>query len=341
MTTDLKEQGKQAQKDITTWASKNGQFERIPSVFRSHISPDGEFKPEKGRYVLYVSYACPWAHRCLIVRELKGLEKFIEISVVHPHMGALGWSFFPPIRGENGEYPATQGETGPDDGIKGVIPDPLYGAKFIRELYFKAEADYSGRFTVPVLWDRKTETIVNNESAEIIRMMNTEFNSELPSSFESLDLYPSDLHTEIEAQHEWVYPTVNNGVYRSGFASTQKAYESNVVPLFESLDRLEEVLEGGKDFVIGSRLTEADVRLFTTIIRFDPVYVLHFKCNIGTIRSDYPNLNRWMKNLYWNYPAFKDTTNFEHIKHHYFTSHPQINPTRIVPVGPLPAVESL
>ncbi|KAL8292698.1 hypothetical protein RQP46_001310 [Phenoliferia psychrophenolica] len=334
-------QAQQAQKDITSWASKDGQFKRLPSTFRSHIEQGGQFAPDKGRYILYVSLACPWAHRTLIVRQLKGLEAFIDVAVVHPFMGAMGWSFYPPIRGAEGEYPATTGETGPDDGMAGVIRDPLYDAKFARDLYFRADKDYSGRFTVPILWDKKTETIVNNESSEIIRMLNSEFNSELPSSFASLDLYPSSLRSDIDAQNSWVYDTVNNGVYKSGFATTQKAYEANVVPLFESLDRLEKILDGGKDYVVGEQMTEADVRLFTTIIRFDPVYVSHFKCNIGTIRKNYPNLNLWMKKLYSKYPAFKDTTNFEHIKAHYFTSHPQINPTRVVPVGPLPPIEAL
>jgi len=173
--------------------------------------------------------------------------------------------------------------------------------------------------------------------------MNTAFNEEIDEKFAQLDLYPEDkkVRKEIDDQNDWVYNTVNNGVYKSGFATTQKAYENNVIPLFESLDRLEKMLEGGKEFIAGDKLTEADVRLYTTLIRFDCTYVSHFRCNLGTIRHNYPNLNRWMKNLYWNYPAFKETTNFEHIKMHYFTSHPQINPTRIIPAGPTPPIESL
>ncbi|GAA5959666.1 hypothetical protein JCM3765_007233 [Sporobolomyces pararoseus] len=329
--------------DITSWASKDGEFRRQQSTFRDSISKDGKFTPDKGRYVLYVSLACPWAHRTLIVRKLKGLEEFFDVSIVHAHMGALGWSFYPPIRGSDGEYLKTTGEVGEDDGLKDVIRDPLYDSKFIRELYFKANPDYDARFTVPIVWDKKTETIVNNESSEIIRFMNTAFNEVISKEQAELDLYPEDkaVRAEIDSQNDWVYNTVNNGVYKSGFATTQKAYENNVIPLFESLDRLEKMLEGGKEFVAGDKLTEADVRLYTTVIRFDPVYVSHFKCNLGTIRHDYPNLNRWMKNLYHNHPAFKETTNFEHIKMHYFTSHPQINPTRIVPVGPTPPIESL
>ncbi|GAA5840301.1 hypothetical protein JCM3766R1_001451 [Sporobolomyces carnicolor] len=353
--------------DITTWASKDGEFRRQQSTFRDAISKDGEFTPDKGRYVLYVSLACPWAHRTLIVRKLKGLEAFFDVAIVHAHMGALGWSFYPPIRGEDGEYLKTTGEVGEDDGLKEVTRDPLYDSRFVRELYFKANPDYDARFTVPIVWDKKTETIVNNESSEIIRFMNTAFNDQIDKERAELDLYPEDkaVRNEIDEQNDWVYNTVNNaslifqtfrcilpsahacvgplkqGVYKSGFATTQKAYENNVIPLFESLDRLEKMLEGGKEFVAGDKLTEADVRLYTTLIRFDCTYVGHFKCNLGTIRHDYPNLNRWMKNLYWNYPAFHETTNFEHIKMHYYTSHPQINPTRVVPVGPTPPIESL
>ncbi|KAM0787581.1 hypothetical protein ACM66B_003651 [Microbotryomycetes sp. NB124-2] len=326
-----------AQSDILQWANKSdGQFRRLPSQFRNSIEAGGEHPPEKGRYTLYVSLACPWAHRTLIVRKLKGLEDFIDVSVVHPFMGKMGWSWLPPKRTEDGGFTGENG--GEDDGTGGVIPDPLYKAKFIRELYFKANPEYDGRFTVPVLWDNKKETIVNNESAEIIRMLNTQFNTELGSKHAELDFYPEALRGEIDELNGWVYDTVNNGVYKSGFASTANAYESNVKPLFESLDRLEKILDG-KDYLVGNQLTEADVRLFTTIIRFDPVYVGHFKCNLGTIRHDYSNINRWMKNLYWSEPAFKDTTNFEHIKKHYYMSHAQINPTRIVPLGPLPPIE--
>ncbi|GAA5851572.1 hypothetical protein JCM5353_008965 [Sporobolomyces roseus] len=328
---------------ITSWASKDGEFRRQQSTFRDAIEKNGQFPPEKGRYVLYVSLACPWAHRALIVRKLKGLEDYIDVSIVHPHMGAMGWSFYPPIRGEEGEYLKTSGEVGEEDGVKEVIKDPLYDSKFVRELYFKANPDYDQRFTVPIIWDKKNETIVNNESSEIIRFMNTAFNEEIDETFAKLDLYPEDkeVRKAIDDQNDWVYNKVNNGVYKSGFATTQKAYENNVIPLFESLDRLEKMLEGGKEFIAGDKLTEADVRLYTTLIRFDCTYVSHFKCNLGTIRHNYPNLNRWMKNLYWNYPAFKETTNFEHIKMHYFTSHPQINPTRIIPAGPTPPIESL
>jgi len=308
--------------DITKWASTDGHYRRAPSSFRDTISKDGKFTPEKGRYHLFVSYACPWAHRTIIFRELKGLQDIIGVSVVSPKMSTDGWPF-----AAADEFP-------------GADKEPFYGFKHIKELYFKAEPDYSGRFTVPVLWDTKHETIVNNESSEIIRMLNTAFNDIIPEDKKKLHFYPESLRTEIDALNEWVYDTVNNGVYKSGFATTQEAYESNVKPLFASLDRLEGILKG-KDYLIGDQLTEADVRLYTTIVRFDPVYVGHFKCNLGTIRHDYPNIHAWLKKLYWNNPAFKITTNFEHIKTHYYWSHTQINPTRIVPSGPKLHIEPL
>lgn len=312
------------QKNITTWASTDGRFRRVPSTFRSHITKDGEFLPEKGRYWLYVSLACPWAHRTLIVRELKGLSPIIGVSIVHPHMAELGWPFY----GEEGarEITATQ-------------PDPHYSAKHIRDLYFKAEPDYTGRFTVPVLWDTKTEKIVNNESSEIIRMFNNEFDDIIEDKYKGVTYYPEELRGEVDELNEWIYPTINNGVYRAGFASTQEAYEEAVIPLFESLDKVEKILkESGGDYLLGGKLTEADIRLYTTIVRFDPVYNFHFKCNLRTIRDGYPAIHKWLRQLYWNSPAFKDTTNFQHIKEHYFWSHTQINPTRIVPVGPIPNI---
>ncbi|KAI0078572.1 glutathione S-transferase [Panus rudis PR-1116 ss-1] len=297
----------------------DGSFKRPQSKFRNFIKKGGEFPPEKGRYHLYVSYACPWATRTLIVRQLKGLEDFIDVSYVSPRMGNDGWPF-----GDTDEFP-------------GATTDPLYGSKHVKDLYLKANPDYEGRFTVPVLWDKKAHTVVNNESSEIIRMLNTEFNDQLPADKAALDLYPEKYRAEIDDINDWVYDTVNNGVYKSGFASTQKAYEAAVNPLFESLDRLEKILQG-KDYLVGDTLTEADVRLFVTIIRFDPVYVGHFKCNIRTIRDGYPAIHSWLRKLYWNIPAFKDTCNFDHIKVHYYWSHPMINPYRVVPVGPIPNI---
>ncbi|KAK9898452.1 hypothetical protein P389DRAFT_182787 [Cystobasidium minutum MCA 4210] len=323
-----------SQKDITSWSSKNkdgGQFKRQVSSFRDTIDKNGKFPPEAGRYHLVVSLACPWAHRALIVRKLKGLDKLIDVSTVHPHMGGQGWSF-------SGEGYEGQGKPANDFNYTKPSEAP-YGFEKLRQLYFKADKNYDARFTVPVLWDKKTETIVNNESSEIIRMFNHAFDDLIDEKHKGVSYYPDNLKKEIDDLNEWVYDTVNNGVYKCGFASTQEAYESNYHPLHKSLRRLDDLLKG-KDYLIGDTLTEADVRLYTTIVRYDPVYTGHFKCT-GTIRHDYPELNRWLKNLYWNEPAFKDTTDFDHIKVHYYSSHPQINPTRIVPAGPEEPIEKL
>jgi len=313
-----------SQADITKSnpVDEEGAFKRADASFRNHVKKGGDFAPEVGRYHLYVSYACPWAHRTLIFRTLKGLEDIVGVSIVSPRMADKGWPF-----ASVDEFP-------------GATTDPVNNAEHVRDLYHKVSVDYGGRFTVPVLWDKKKGTIVNNESSEIIRIFNSEFNDVLPAEKAQIDLYPQDLQKDIDELNAWVYDTVNNGVYKSGFATSQKAYEAAVKPLFESLDRLEKILEG-KTYLFGDRLTEADVRLYTTIVRFDPVYHGHFKCNFSTIRGGYPNLNRWMKNLYWNNDAFKSTTEFNHIKTHYYWSHPMINPTRVVPLGPLPVIEPL
>jgi putative glutathione S-transferase len=292
-----------------------GQFIRAASQYRSWITPDGSagpsgsagFKPEPDRYHLYVSLACPWAHRTLIFRALKGLGNVISVSIVHWFMGAEGWTF----------------ESGP-----GVIADTVNGAKRLYEVYAKADPVYSGRVTVPVLWDKKNGTIVNNESSEIIRMLN--------SSFDGLgakegDYYPQNLRSEIDGLNAEIYDRVNNGVYKAGFATAQAAYEDAVRPLFETLDKLEARL-ADRRYLCGEHITEADWRLFTTLIRFDPVYVGHFKCNVRRI-ADYSNLQGYLRELY-QWPGVRDTTNFEHIKRHYYESHKTINPTGIVPVGP-------
>ncbi|PAV15250.1 glutathione S-transferase [Pyrrhoderma noxium] len=312
------------QSDISKMqAEGDGSFKRKPSTFRNFIEKGGKFEPEKDRYHLYVSYACPWAHRTLITRKLKGLEEIIPFTVVSPRMGEHGWPF-----ASVDPFPAA-----------GV--DPINHSQHVKDLYLKADQDYSGRFTVPILWDKKLSTIVNNESSEIIRIFNTAFNDLLPSEKAALDIYPEQHRTEIDGINEWVYDTVNNGVYKSGFATTQEAYEKAVVSVFDSLDRVEKILDGKKKYLVGDTLTEADIRLFVTIIRFDPVYVGHFKCNFRTIRSGYPNIHHWLQNLYWNNPAFSSTTNFDHIKTHYYWSHAHINPTRIVPAGPIPNIEPL
>ncbi|MGF1469201.1 MAG: glutathione S-transferase family protein [Sandaracinaceae bacterium] len=284
-------------------SSTGGRFVRQDAKFRRWIEDrsDAELPPEAGRYHLYVAYACPWAHRTLIVRALKGLEDKIGVSVVHAEMLENGWEF--------------------RDGF----PDHLYGKRFLHEIYTKAKSDFTGRVTVPVLWDKKTETVVNNESSEIIRMFNEAFGGDGP------DLWPEELREEIEAINGPVYDHVNNGVYKSGFATTQEAYEEAVTALFDHLDWLEGHLEG-KTWLVGDRITEADIRLFTTLVRFDPVYHFHFKCTRRRLR-DYPNLWAHTRRIY-AMPEVRSTVKMDAIRHHYFYSHESINPHRIVPLMP-------
>lgn len=290
-------------------SKSGGKFQRQASQFRSDISSEdgAEFTPESGRYHLYVSLACPWAHRALIFRKLKGLEKHIDISVVSPDMLDKGWEF---------------------DTYPGATGDALYGFDFAHKLYTKAKSDITTRVTVPILWDKKTETIVNNESAEIIRIFNSRFNSLTGNND---DYYPEALRQEIDTINDMVYHNVNNGVYKSGFATTQEAYEEAVVALFNALDVLEERLSRQR-YLVGDVITEADWRLFTTLIRFDPVYHGHFKCNLKQI-ADYPNIFGYMKELY-QVEGIAETVNFDHIKRHYYYSHTMINPTQVVPLGP-------
>ncbi|MCJ1265565.1 S-glutathionyl-(chloro)hydroquinone reductase [Lobaria immixta] len=308
---------------ITDWADKSGEFKRGQSQFRDRISKQtgAEFPAERGRYHLYVSYACPWAHRTLIVRKLKGLEDIIPYTSVHWEMLDKGWRF-----------------AKPDEKVVGdnVTPDPVHeGFTHLRDIYFKVDPEYKGRFTVPTLYDVKQGKI----SSEIIRMFYTEFDDLLPDEFKKIDLFPEKLQKSIEETNEWTYNEINNGVYKSGFATTQEAYEKSVQPLFSSLDRAEAHLsKEASPFYFGEHITEADIRLYTTIVRFDPVYVQHFKCNIRDIRSGYYKLHKWLRNLYWTVPAFRETTQFEHIKKHYTKSHRQINPYSITPVGPLPDI---
>jgi len=293
-----------------------GRFIRSESQYRNWITPDGEpgptgvggFKAEAGRYHLYVSWACPWAHRTLIFRAIKGLEGMISISAVHWLMGEEGWIF----------------RDGP-----GVIPDTINGAARLSENYTEANPHYSGRVTVPVLWDKKQKTIVNNESAEIIRMLNSAFDN---AGAKEGDYYPLALRGEIDSLNSEIYDRVNNGVYKAGFATTQAAYEEAVSPLFETLDSLDARL-GAQRYLCGRRITEADWRLFTTLLRFDAVYYGHFKCNIRRI-ADYAALSGYVRELY-QWPGVRETVNFHHIKHHYYESHKTINPTGIVPVGPV------
>lgn len=288
---------------------EQGRFQRPPSSFRNSLSPDAPvdgFRPQAGRYHLYVSLACPWAHRTLIMRRLKGLDSFITVSVTHWAMLEQGWNFAP----------------GP-----GVIADPLHHAQALHEIYRRADPQYTGRVTVPVLWDRQHATIVNNESSEILRIFN--------SAFDALgatpgDYYPAALRTEIDAVNDRIYHTLNNGVYRCGFAATQAAYDEAVAQLFETLDWLEDRLSRQR-YLVGDQLTEADIRLYPTLARFDLVYHSHFKCMRQRL-VEFPNLWAYTRDLYQR-PAFRETTDFEHIRHHYYVSQRKVNPLGIVPIA--------
>lgn len=289
--------------------SNDGEFRRQGSRFRNWLSPAGEAGPngepgfvaEKGRYHLYVSLACPWAHRTLIFRELKQLQDYIDVTVVEPIMLENGWE----------------------------MSDPLYDLDFLYQLYLKADANYEGRVTVPVLWDKQTQTIVSNESSEIIRMFNSAFNH---LTGNNNDYYPEELHLQINTLNEQIYETINNGVYRAGFATTQKAYETAFHSLFDSLDWVESLLTHQR-YLAGERLTEADWRLFTTLIRFDAVYHGHFKTNRQQL-ADYPAISAYVRELY-QVPGIAETVSFTHIKTHYYASHLTINPTGVIPLGPV------
>lgn len=293
----------------------SGEFVRKDSQFRHWVTADGQpgptgeggFVAEPGRYHLYVSYACPWANRTLIFRKLKNLEDVISVNIVHPHMGPKGWDFR--------DFPAATGDT-------------INGFDYMYQVYQRADQDYSGIVTVPVLWDKHRNTIVNNESSEIIRMFNSAFNAWGDST---VDLYPEQLRPEIDEINAIIYDKINNGVYRTGFARNQQAYEKAFDELFATLDDLEIRLSGQR-FLVGNLITEADWRLFVTLVRFDAVYVGHFKCNLRRI-ADYPNLSNYLRELY-QWPGIAETVNMVHIKQHYYYSHTDVNPTRIVPKGP-------
>ena len=301
--------------------STGGRFVRKDAAFRNWITADGSagpsgeggFKAEPGRYHLYVSLACPWAHRALLLRAFKGLEEMISVSVVNWLMLEKGWTF--------ADAP-------------GVVPDPIHHARFLHEVYTAADPSYTGRSTVPILWDRQRGTIVNNESSEIIRMLNSAFDGigAMPG-----DYYPQALRAEIDAVNARVYDTLNNGVYKAGFATTQAAYEEAVFPLFDTLDWLEEKLSKRR-WLVGTDMTEADIRLFTTLIRFDAVYVGHFKTNLRRI-ADYPHLSAYLRDIYQT-PGVAPTVNFEHIRKHYYQSHRTINPHGVVPAGPVLDLDS-
>ena len=282
--------------------STGGRFVRKDSSFRNFIGSK-RFPAEPGRYHLYISHACPWAHRTAIFRELKGLQEIISLSVVEALMVEHGWEF-------------------------SAQADTVNHKQYLHQVYTLADAEYSGRVTVPVLWDKKQGTIVNNESSEIIRMFNSGFNA---ITANAIDLCPADLRAEIDSINDFVYGAVNNGVYKAGFATSQAVYTEEVNTLFAALDQLEQRL-GSQRYLVGKRLTEADIRLFTTLVRFDPVYVGHFKCNIKRI-ADYPNLSNYVRDIYQT-GNIAATVRLDHIKEHYYASHTTINPTQVIPVGP-------
>ena len=285
-----------------------GKFIRTEAQFRNFIDYHSEFTPDSGRYHLYVSLACPWAHRTLIYRSLKDLNDHISCSVVNPYMLENGWTF--------------------EESFPGTTSDHLFSKQYLYQIYLKADSNYSGRVTVPVLWDKKNQTIVSNESSEIIRMFNYSFN-ELTGN--NLDFYPEKFQEKIDEINDFTYHNINNGVYKVGFATKQSVYEEEFDRLFNSLDQVEEMLEQNT-YLLGSEMLECDLRLFPTLLRFDPVYVGHFKCNKKRI-IDYPNINRYLQSIKSN-SKIKPTINIDHIKTHYYGSHPTINPNGIIPTGP-------
>lgn len=294
--------------------TRGGEFVRKDSQFRNIIQKNGPYPPEANRYHLYISLACPWAHRTLIVRKLKGLEDVIGLSVVHYLMLENGWEFK-----DEAEDSA-------------CIPDTINQFKYVKELYFQSDPDYTGRYTVPILYDKQTKKIVNNESSEIIRMFNSEFNDFAKNP--TLDLYPEKLRREIDELNDFIYNGLNNGVYKAGFATSQESHESNSKLVFETLIKLEDRVANGP-FILGDTFTETDIRLFTSLIRHDPVYFGHFKCNLIAVK-DLPNLSKWLKAVY-DKDGIDQTVNMDHIKKHYYMSHRHINPSAIVPLynGPL------
>ena len=316
-------------------------------AWHATVSPDGPFPPEKGRYHLYIGQSplppspsptmltktglfCPFAHRANLVRHLKGLQSIIPITVVKPYP-----------KGDKDGWPGWQFPSTPDE-YPGATPDPLFHAKYLHELYFKADPNYTGRYSVPILWDTRTNTIVNNESADLLRDLQTSFDPILPvdSPARSLSLYPRALRAEIDTITPWLQRELNTGVYRAGFATTQEAYDAAVPRVFGALNALERLLPlRGGPYILGDALTELDIRAYCTVVRFDVVYVQHFKCNLGMNRHDYPQLRNWLMHLYFCVEGFKETTDFRHIKENYTKCHGDINPRGITPMGPWPDVE--
>lgn len=314
-----------------------GKFVRTAAGFREIISDSNPtFKPEKDRYHLYISYGCPWANRCLAVLKLKGLDDCIGFTAVHPTWQRtrpgdeedqhFGWTFFQSGKDAPFSSPNGNGSFAPD----GSDEDPINGVKFIRDLYEKSN-DTKHKYSVPVLWDKREGRIVNNESSEIVRMFTKEFDQWATGPMAAHDFYPEALRPEIDAVNDWVYPSINDGVYKCGFAKTQAAYDEAVTNLYEGLDRLESVLSQHR-YLVGDTLTEADIRLFMTLIRFDEVYAVYFKCNVKLV-SQYPNIRNYMRDIY-QLPGFSSCINMEHIKTHYYTSHPTLNIYAVIPRGP-------
>ncbi|KIV94518.1 hypothetical protein PV10_02278 [Exophiala mesophila] len=292
-------------------------------------SKTGPYQPQAGRYHLYVGLFCPFAHRVNIVRHLKGLTEAIDVSIVraYPKGDAKGWPGwrFPK---DEAEYP-------------GSTVDKVFRSEYLHQVYFRADPDYKGRYSVPVLWDIETGTMVNNESLELMRDLQTSFDEILPPSYAQVTLYPEALRDRIDQVAAWVQRDLNTGVYKAGFAESQEAYDQNILPVFAALNRLEKMIhDNGGPYILGQALTEVDVMVYATVIRFDVVYVQHFKVNLGTIRHDYPQLYNWLKNLFWNVKGFRETTDFKHIKENYTKSHGDINPRAITPRGPWPDIES-
>ncbi|CAI7627758.1 unnamed protein product [Penicillium glandicola] len=292
------------------------------------VIPSDEFPAEKGRYHLYIGLFCPFAHRANFIRHLKGLTDFIDVSIVKPYPkgdanGWPGWRFL-----------------ASDEEYLGATVDHLFGEDYLHKLYFRADSEYKGRYSVPLLWDKKTGTAVCNESEELLRWLPTAFNELLPPTFASIDLYPIHLRTQIDAITPWIQSDINTGVYKAGFSPSQEPYDKNVVAVFGALNKLERIVaKNGGPFVLGKELTELDIRLYATLIRFDAGYVQYFRCNLGTIRHNYPVLNNWLKGMYWDVEAARDSTNFKHIKDNYAKSLGDAGPKGITAMGPFPDVE--
>ncbi|KAF4990234.1 hypothetical protein FGRMN_8594 [Fusarium graminum] len=295
------------------------------------IGPGTEFPLEQDRYHLYIGLFCPFAHRVNLVRHIKGLQSLVTLSVVKPYP-----------KGDDKGWPGWQFTSHSEEQYPGATEDHLFQSKYLHEIYFKDDPDYKGRYSVPLLWDKKQNRIVNNESAELLRWLPTTFDSMLNenSPGRTLDLYPQGMRSTIDEINVWMQRDLNSGVYKAGFATTQEEYNNNVPTVFAALNKLEELIYShGGPYVLGKHLTEVDLRAYATVVRFDVVYVDHFKCNLGTIRGNYPVIHEWLKNLYWNVEGFKETTDFKHIKENYTKSHYKINPLAITPLGPFPDVE--